>query len=219
MFSTPSKTLFLLAFALEAATAAPVSPAPITVAPSPAPTNKVTQAQDPCSCPPGQVVTLPDAIIPFITNANISCADLEAQAQNGNLSETDCALLQAFGVGEECGCSEETAPTIIPSPAETPAPVVPETPAPVIPETPAPVMELPTSSEPTAEDPTPVPTPVPSPPGTVTGPPTSSPTSTPTTAPAQPSLFDTVLGIVLWPLFAIWNVLIFIINSIAGLFV
>jgi len=95
--------------------------------------NIVVSAQDPCSiCPAGLEVTLPDVIIlrgfAFVLQEDTACADLEAQAQNGNFSTTECALLRSYGVGTECGCSDGTTPI-------TPAPVEPETPAPTKAET------------------------------------------------------------------------------------
>ena len=135
--------------------------------------NHLAWGQDPCSiCPDGEVVTLPDAIIPeefaFVLDVATTCAELEARLASGDFEPTECALLRAYGVGNECGCMAPVAPTVAPvvqsvTPAPavpessaptvqavvTPAPTVPESPAPVVPESPAPVV-VPTTSAPTA---------------------------------------------------------------------
>jgi len=126
--------------------------------------KNVVEAQgEPCSiCPPGLEVTLPDVIIPagfaFVVDADTSCADLQAQAEEGVFTSTECALIRSYGSGTRCGCETPTVDTPAPVEAptvDTPAPVVQETPAPVVQETPAPV--VPPTPSPTVKD-TPAPT-------------------------------------------------------------
>jgi len=87
--------------------------------PNPEPTTDMPH--DPCSlCTDGWTVTNPDTILgedfALLTDADDTCAEVEAMAQLGAYSAIVCDLLIANGAARICGCEEEDyAPTTEPT--------------------------------------------------------------------------------------------------------